>query len=154
MILLRKSLLPNIFLKGLGNCKMKSSSLNSYLRYRLLTFVSIIVAIAATKMSLSNMSSAITHNTVVSFFVYWKLDEIIVVFVVLKVTFSISRKKKLTWGSAKRSVMVACLKLPIRVKLELELSKFIVTAHSRSRFCFFSKHMAKAHPTAWLRRSP
>ena len=93
LILLRKSLLPNIFLKGLGNCKMKSSSLNSYLRYRLLTFVSIIVAIAATKMSLSNMSSAITHNTVVSFFVYWKLDEIIVVFVVLKVTFSISRKK-------------------------------------------------------------
>lgn len=151
MILLRKSLLPNIFLKGLGNCKMKSSSLNSYLRYRLLTFVSIIVAIAATKMSLSNMSSAITHNTVVSFFVYRELDEIIIVFVVV---ISNSRKKKLTWGSAKRSVMVACLKLPIRVKLELELSKFIVTAHSRSRFCFFSKHMAKAHPTAWLRRSP
>ena len=60
----------------------------------------------------------------------------------------------LTWGSAKRSVMVACLKLPILVKLELELSKFIVTGHSRSRFCFFSKHMANAHPTAWLRRSP
>ena len=132
---------------------MKSSSLNSYLRYRLLTFVSIIVAIAATKMSLSNMSSAITHNTVVSFFVYRELDKIIFVFVVVAI-FSNSRKKKLTWGSAKRSVMVACLKLPIRVKLELELSKFIVTAHSRSRFCFFSKHMAKAHPTAWLRRSP
>ena len=132
-----------------------SSSLNSYLRYRLLTFVSIIVAIAATKMSLSNMSSAITHNTVVSFFVYCKLDEIIIVFVVVKViSFEFTKKKKLTWGSAKRSVMVACLKLPIRVKLELELSKFIVTAHSRSRFCFFSKHMAKAHPTAWLRRSP
>ena len=60
----------------------------------------------------------------------------------------------LTWGSAKRSVIVACLKLPILVKLELELSKFIVTGHSRSRFCFFSKHMANAHPTAWLRRSP
>ena len=131
-----------------------SSSLNSYLRYRLLTFVSIIVAIAATKMSLSNMSSAITHNTVVSFFVYWKLDENIVLFVIVKITSHRIHGKKLTWGSAKRSVMVACLKLPIRVKLELELSKFIVTAHSRSRFCFFSKHMAKAHPTAWLRRSP
>ena len=55
---------------------------------------------------------------------------------------------KITWGSASLSVMVACLKLPIRVKLELELSKFMVTAQSWSRFCFFSKQMANAQPTA------
>ena len=53
-----------------------------------------------------------------------------------------------TWGSANLSVMVACRKLPIRVKLELELSKFIVTAQSWSLFCFFSKQMANAQPTA------
>ena len=55
---------------------------------------------------------------------------------------------KITWGSASLSVIVACLKLPIRVKLELELSKFMVTAQSWSRFCFFSKQMANAQPTA------
>ena len=59
-----------------------------------------------------------------------------------------------TWGSWSLSVMVACLNDPRRVKLELDESKFIETVHSLSRFCLRSKHMANAHPTAWLNRSP
>jgi hypothetical protein len=47
-----------------------------------------------------------------------------------------------------RSVKGAALKLPERVNVELEVSKFIVTLHSLSRFCFRSKQTAKAQPTA------
>ena len=50
--------------------------------------------------------------------------------------------------------MVACLKLPNLVKVAFLLSKVTDTEHSLSRFCFRSRQMAKAQPTAWLRRSP
>lgn len=45
-------------------------------------------------------------------------------------------------------------KLPVRVNVELFESKFMVTLHSLSRFCFLSKQTANAQPTAWLNRSP
>jgi hypothetical protein len=57
-------------------------------------------------------------------------------------------------GSCSRSVIGAARKLPVRVKVELEVSKFMVTLHSLSRFCLRSKQTAKAQPTAWLSRSP
>lgn len=52
-----------------------------------------------------------------------------------------------TWGSVKRSVSVTCLKLPSRVK-DVELSLKVTVTASFSRFCFFSRQMAKAQPTA------
>ena len=51
------------------------------------------------------------------------------------------------WGSAIRSVSVVWRKEPIRVKL-VPLSLKVTDTVSRSRFCFFSKQMAKAQPTA------
>lgn len=47
-----------------------------------------------------------------------------------------------------RSVNDGCLKLPVRVNVALDKSKFIVTLHSRSRFCLRSRHTANAQPTA------
>lgn len=58
------------------------------------------------------------------------------------------------WGSVSLSVMVACLKLPCLVNALFSLSTVMDTAHSLSRCCFFSRQMANAQPTAWLRRSP
>lgn len=57
-------------------------------------------------------------------------------------------------GSASRSVMLVCLKDPCRVKAEVLASTDMETAQRRSRCCFFSRQMANAQPTAWLRRSP
>lgn len=56
-------------------------------------------------------------------------------------------------GSARRSVSVAWRKEPVRAKL-VPLSLNCTDTASFSRFCFFSRQMAKAQPTAWLSRSP
>ena len=56
-------------------------------------------------------------------------------------------------GSASRSVSVVCRKEPMRVKL-VPFSLNVTVTFSFSRACFFSRHIAKAHPTAWLSRSP
>jgi len=56
-------------------------------------------------------------------------------------------------GSASRSVSVVCRKDPIRVKL-VPFSLNVTVTFSFSRACFFSRHIAKAQPTAWLSRSP
>lgn len=56
--------------------------------------------------------------------------------------------------SCNRSVKDGCLKLPLLVKVEVFESNVIVTPHSLSLRCFLSRHAAKAHPTAWLKRSP
>ncbi len=52
------------------------------------------------------------------------------------------------------SVAELTLKLPDLVKVDDFESNVMLTPHSFSRFCFLSKHTAKAHPTAWLNRSP
>lgn len=57
-------------------------------------------------------------------------------------------------GSCRRSVNGVARKLPVRVNVELDESKFIVTLHSLSRFCFRSRQTANAQPTAWLNLSP
>ena len=57
------------------------------------------------------------------------------------------------WGSASRSVSVACRNDPVREKL-VPLSLYCTWTASFSRFCFFSRQIAKAQPTAWLSRSP
>jgi len=46
------------------------------------------------------------------------------------------------------SVAVLTLKLPDLVKVDDFESNVMLTPHSFSRFCFLSKHTAKAHPTA------
>lgn len=59
-------------------------------------------------------------------------------------------------GSVILSVRVVCLKDPILVKLVLSWENVTSTPvlESLSRFCLRSRQMAKAQPTAWLRRSP
>ena len=56
-------------------------------------------------------------------------------------------------GSTSLSVIVVCLKDPVRVKLVPFWLK-VTDTESFSLFCFFSRQRAKAQPTAWLRRSP
>jgi len=56
-------------------------------------------------------------------------------------------------GSASRSVSDVCRNDPIRVKL-VPFSLNVTVTFSFSRACFFSRHIAKAQPTAWLSRSP
>ena len=50
-------------------------------------------------------------------------------------------------GSASRSVSVVCLNDPVRVNV-VPLSLKATETDSFSRFCFFSKQIAKAQPTA------
>ncbi len=57
------------------------------------------------------------------------------------------------WGSASLSVRVACRKEPVLAKL-VPLSLNCTETASFSLFCFFSRQIANAHPTAWLNLSP
>lgn len=58
------------------------------------------------------------------------------------------------WGSIRRSVIDVVRNEPNRVNDVPFCEYSTVTLHSRSRFCFRSRQIWKAQPTAWLNRSP
>jgi hypothetical protein len=58
------------------------------------------------------------------------------------------------WGSIIRSVIDVVRNEPKRVKDVPFWEYSTVTLHSRSRFCFRSRQIWNAQPTAWLKRSP